>query len=103
MKKIAGFLFLALGLTYGLFFQSCSDNDGFSIGDIVVDWSTVHAKGAHTYSLTGDTWGTMWPSASSVIYTPIDGERVVAIFNPLYKDYEGYDYAIKVEGMQRIL
>lgn len=103
MKKIATSLLVSLTLAVGGLFQSCSDNDGFSVGDIAMDWATVHAKSVHSYSLTGDTWGTMWPSASSVLYTPVDGERVMTLFNPLYKDYEGYDYAIKVEGIQRIL
>lgn len=103
MKKIATSLFVALTIALGGIFHSCSDNDGFSVGDIAMDWATVNATSAHSYSLIGDTWGTMWPSASSVIYTPVDGERVMTVFNPLYKDYEGYDYAIKVEGIQRIL
>ncbi|MGL4852654.1 MAG: NigD-like protein [Phocaeicola sp.] len=103
MKKIVKSLFVSMAVAFGVFFQSCSDDDSFSVGDIAVDWATVHAHGTHTYSLTGDNWGTMWPAASAVVYTPVDGERVMSVFNPLYRDYQGYDYAIKVESMQRIL
>ncbi|MGL5938474.1 MAG: NigD-like protein [Phocaeicola sp.] len=103
MKKIKKSLLLLLGLVLGVTFQSCGDKDGYSIGDFAVDWATVHAKGIYNYSFTGDDWGTMWPSASSVIYSPIDNQRVSVLFNPLYKNYEGYDYAIKVEGIHPIL
>lgn len=31
------------------------------------------------------------------------GERVVIVFNPLYDDFQGYDCAIKIEGIRSIL
>lgn len=57
MKKLAHFCGIMLAAT-SFMFQSCDDSDGYSIGDIAVDWATVEAKDSHTYSLTGDTWGT---------------------------------------------
>ena len=63
MKKLAHFCGIMLAAT-SFMFQSCDDSDGYSIGDIAVDWATVEAKDSHTYSLTGDTWGTLWPAAS---------------------------------------
>lgn len=59
MKKLAHFCGIMLAAT-SFMFQSCDDSDGYSIGDIAVDWATVEAKDSHTYSLTGDTWGTLW-------------------------------------------
>lgn len=56
MKKLAHFCGIMLAAT-SFMFQSCDDSDGYSIGDIAVDWATVEAKDSHTYSLTGDTWG----------------------------------------------
>ena len=85
-------------------FQSCDDNDGYSIGDIGRDLVTVHMVGNNTYSFTGDTWGSMWPAAPAFInYRPVEGERAILYFNPLYDDFEGYDVAIKVENIQPIL
>ena len=86
MKKLAHFCGIMLAAT-SFMFQSCDDSDGYSIGDIAVDWATVEAKDSHTYSLTGDTWGTLWPAASAFPWSPEDGERVVIVFNPLYDDF----------------
>ena len=41
----------------GVTFQSCDDDDGYSLGDVAVDWATVNVKGAHVYDFTGDRWG----------------------------------------------
>ena len=85
-------------------FQSCDDNDGYSIGDIGVDYVTIHVSGNGDYSFTGDTWGTMWPDAPSILgFTPVDGQRALLYFNPLYDDFQGYDVAIKVENIYPIL
>ena len=102
MKKLAHFCGIMLAAT-SFMFQSCDDSDGYSIGDIAVDWATVEAKDSHTYSLTGDTWGTLSPAASAFPWSPEDGERVVIVFNPLYDDFQGYDCAIKIEGIRSIL
>lgn len=77
MKKLAHFCGIMLAAT-SFMFQSCDDSDGYSIGDIAVDWATVEAKDSHTYSLTGDTWGTLWPAASAFPWSPEDGERVLS-------------------------
>ena len=81
MKKFNWLLvMLLLALVPAL--QSC-DDDGYSIGDIGWDWATVRATGGGGYYLEGDRWGTIDPVASSIPwYKPVDGERVVAFFNP---------------------
>ena len=85
-------------------FQSCDDNDGYSIGDIGVDYVTVHVTGNGDFSFTGDTWGTMWPGAPSFIgFNPVEGQRALLYFNPLYDNFQGYDVAIKVENIYPIL
>ena len=84
--------------------QSCDDNDGYSLGDIAVDWATVRVVGGDTYSLNADRWGTLWPAATAIpFYKPIDGQRVITYFNPLYDNYEGYDHAVKVEHNYNVL
>lgn len=103
MKKLTYYLSAILLMVGGLF-QSCDDGDYYSLGDIAVDWATVEVKGAHTYSLVGDQWGSLWPAATSIPwYTPVDGQRVLAVFNPLGDNFQGYDHAIKMEGVREIL
>lgn len=103
MKKL-NFLLLALLLGVMPALQSCDNNDGYSIGDFGADWATVRTAGGDTYSLTGDTWGTLWPAATSIPwYKPVDGQRVVVYFNPLSDKFQDYDHAIKVEGIREVL
>ena len=81
--------------------QSC-DDDGFSIGDIGWVWATVRATGGGGYYLEGDRWGMIAPVASSIPwYKPVDGERVVAFFNPLADTDKGAQ--VKIEGIQEVL
>lgn len=54
-------LLLAFLAVMGVTFQSCDDDDGYSLGDVAVDWATVNVKGAHVYDFTGDRWGQIWP------------------------------------------
>lgn len=99
--KILGVTFL-IGLV--ALFQSCDDSDGYSIGDIAVDYATIHVQGVKTYSFTGDTWGTMWPAVPTYLgFKPVEGQRAFVVFNPLYDDFEGYDVAIKVTDIAPIL
>ena len=87
MKKIKWLLGMLL-LALVPMLQSC-DDDGYSIGDFSWDWATVRATGGGGYYLEGDRWGLIDPVATSIPwFKPVDGERVVAFFNPLY-DMEG--------------
>lgn len=102
MKKINLFWMAMLITTLALY--SCDDNDGYSIGDIGSDWATVHVISNGSYSLTGDSWGTLWSAAASLPwYNPVDGQRVIAYFNPLYDNFQGYDHAVKVESIYNVL
>lgn len=104
MKKL-NFLLLSFMLFVGAALQSCDDDDYYSIGDFAVDWATVNVQGAHTYDFTGDSWGKLWPAATVYPgYSPIDGQRVIISFNPLYDNYpEGYDCSVKLTGVREIL
>ena len=103
MKKIK-LLWMAMLTLMLPALQSCDDNDGYSLGDIAVDWATVRVVGGDTYSLNADRWGTLWPAATAIpFYKPIDGQRVITYFNTLYDNYEGYDHAVKVEHNYNVL
>lgn len=103
MKKLNWILFVLL-LAVIPALQSCDESDGYSIGDMGRDWATVRVLNGNVYYLEGDRWGTIWPAATSIWgYRPVDGERVVTYFNPLYDNFEGYDVAVKVEQIFQVL
>lgn len=103
MKKMNWLLMLCLALLPAL--QSCSDDsDGYSMGDISYpNWATVRVAG-NAFYLDSDFWGTLWPVNTNMgRYEPVDGQRVVTVFNPVYDNYEGYDHAVKIVDLWHAL
>lgn len=102
MKRMKSKL-LALFAVLFLGFSSCDDGNGYSLGDIALDMATVNQE-VDCYSLSGDTWGTMWPAATAIPwYHPADSQRVIVYFTPLQDDFQGFDCAIKVGDVEEIL
>lgn len=101
MKKfnwILGLLLLALVPML----QSCDDDDYYSIGDFSWDWATVHATGGGGFYLEGDRWGIIDPVTTAIPwYRPVDGKRVVAIFNPLADTKDGVQ--VQMKGINEVL
>jgi len=104
MRKL-NWLFMLLLLALVPALQSCdNDDDGYSIGDIGWDWATVRTTGGGGYYLEGDQWGTIWPLSTAIPwFRPVDGERIVAYFNPLQDNFGDYDVAVKMEGVREVL
>lgn len=84
--------------------QSCSDDDGYSLGDFTPPlWATVRTTG-NAFYLDCDVWGTLWPVNTDLgWYKPAEGQRVITVFNPLYDNYEGFDHAVKLLRLQDVL
>ncbi|WP_300729141.1 NigD-like protein [uncultured Bacteroides sp.] len=102
--KLINYCLAAFLLSVAALFTSCNDDEGYSIGDIGIDCVTVHVENDGLYTFTGDTWGTMFPAATSIFgYFPVEGERAILVFNPLYDNYGGYDVGIKVERIYPLL
>lgn len=104
MKKLHG-LFLLICLAVLPALQSCDDSDGgYSIGDFSYpNWATVRVEG-NAFYLDSDTWGTLWPINTNMGgYLPIDGQRVVTVFNPIYDNFQGYDHAVKILNLWHAL
>ena len=80
-----------------LTFTSC-DNDVYSVCDFGIAWATVHTLGGTQigpYYLQSDAYGSLWLSGNNVnSYVPTNGQRVIAMFNPLADNYEGYNMAV---------
>lgn len=58
-EKVEPFI-ISIIVVMGVTLQSCDDSDGYSLGDVAVDWATVNVKGAHVYDFTvtdGDKFG----------------------------------------------
>ena len=104
LKRIQ-WLLMAFCLTVTPVLQSCDDDDdGYSIGDFTPPlWATVRLTG-NAFYLDCDVWGTLWPvNVDLDWYKPVEGQRVITTFNPLWDDYEGYDHAVKLLGLQNVL
>lgn len=104
MKQIT-YLCSVLCLAVCLAFQSCDDGDGYSLGDFTApQLATVRVVGVNGFYLDCDVWGTCWPVNTDMgYYIPVDGQRVVTVFNPLWDNYGGYDHAVKILEMQKVL
>lgn len=105
MKKKITCLAGVMCLLVCLAFQACDDGDGYSLGDFTApQLATVRAVGANGFYLDCDVWGTCWPVNTDLgWYVPIDGQRVITVFNPLWDNYAGYDHAVKILEMQNVL
>lgn len=104
MKKLH-WLFLMMCLAVLPVLQSCDDSDsGYSIGDLSLpNWATVRVEGSIFY-LNSDTWGTLWPINTDMgWYKPIDGQRLITVFNPIYDNFQGYDHAVKIVNLWHAL
>ncbi len=87
-----------MSLTVLPILQSCSESDGYSLGDVAYpNWATTRVTGS-TFYLDSDTWGTLLPMYVTLdCYHPVDGQRILTTFNPLYDNYEGYDHAVMID------
>lgn len=104
MKKIT-YLLSVLCLAVTLVFQSCDDGTGYSLGDFTApQLATVRAVSGTGFYLDCDVWGTCWPVNTDMgWYVPIDGQRVMTVFNPLWDNYGGFDHAVKILEIQNVL
>ena len=96
MKKLQC-LFFAMCLSIVPLLQSCDNNDGYSLGDFSPpEWATVHTTG-NSFYLDSDDWGKLWPTNTNMgWYEPVDGQRVLTVFNPLSDEVAGYDHAVQI-------
>jgi hypothetical protein len=103
MKRLQ-WLLLAVCLAVMPVLQSCDDSDGYSLGDFTPPlWATVRVTG-NAFYLDSDVWGTLWPVNTNMgWYNPVDGQRVITVFNPLWDDFQGFDHAVKLLSLRNVL
>lgn len=104
MKKIIC-LWATICLVAMLGLQSCGDDEGYSLGDFTApQLATVRTVSSTGFYLDCDVWGTCWPLNTNMgWYVPIDGQRVVVTFNPLWDNYGGFDHAVMILDMTDVL
>lgn len=102
MKKMRFGILLAL---ISVLAFSCSDDDGYSLGDIWITTGTVVKTTDYFYVIT-DGGDALWPSASNISPGSVeDGMRTLVNYTILgdATDDERYDYYVKINGLEELL
>ncbi|OUO55465.1 hypothetical protein B5F77_01010 [Parabacteroides sp. An277] len=85
-----------------LAFTSCSDEDGYDLGNFTVEVLTVVPEG-NTYYLLRDNGETLWPFASNEMdYVP-SHTRASVNYTLLSDSIPGFSHGIKVNWIENIL
>jgi len=85
--------------------QSC-DDDGNSLGDWVQRMATVRVLGGDSFYLETDNGQKLWigaPINLSYQYRPVEGQRVIINYTPLWEGDGDYDYTIKLNRIRNVL
>lgn len=102
MKNIHSKLIAFILGTVLLTFSSCTNDDGYSLGEMWFEIATIEPLGDGAYYLRLDDGTKLWPAASNVIFTPKFG-RAQVNYTKLSDKIGDYDHYIKVNGLQYIL
>ncbi len=101
-KFILSTIILAMFVAIG--FQSCEDNDGYSLGDFWVDIATVETDdNSSAYWFILDDGTTLWPAASDIQYLPKQGQRIILNYSILSDQKNEFDHYIKINYIWDIL
>lgn len=101
-KFILSTITLAMFVAIG--FQSCDDNDGYSLGDFWVDIATVETDdNSSAYWFILDDGTTLWPAASDIQYLPKQGQRIILNYSILSNQKNEFDHYIKINYIWDIL
>lgn len=108
MKTLKYFL-VTIGIALSaIFFNSCLDDDDYSLGKFWVEVMTVVPQGENSYYLRADDGKTFWPAATNIPYfKPEENQRVLANYTIL-GDSSGtgdknFNYYVKVNSLKKIL
>lgn len=86
-------------------FQSCLDDDGYSLGDFRVAMATVESdsgNSSHYFRLDNGT--TLWPADGYYVgHNLDDGQRVILNYTILSDELKNFDHFIKVNDIDIVL
>jgi hypothetical protein len=85
-------------------FQSCLDDDGYSLGKYWINIATIESQesGSHYFRLDDGT--TLWPAAGYYLgHNLEDGQRTLLNYTILSDSLDGFAHYVKVNGIDPIL
>ena len=101
------YMMLSLWITLIIcLFNSCNNDEGYSLDDAWYSIATIHAEGygATSYWLTLDSGTSLWPVATNIPgYDAKDKQRAIVLYTILSDEFSGYDHAIKILDIKGIL
>ncbi|MDR1402520.1 MAG: NigD-like protein [Tannerellaceae bacterium] len=97
--------YLMAGLALSsLTFNSCLDDNAYSLGNIWLSIATARPVNDGAFYLMLDDSTTLWPGAPLYInYQPARPQRVQINYTKLGDHFENYDYVIKLNAIDTIL
>lgn len=105
MKKLNLFMLGIAVSMMTLLFQSCLDDDGYSLGEFRVSVATVTSDNDASHYFRLDDGNTLLPVASNGYtgHNLMDGQRILLNYTLLSDSIQSYSHAIKVNGIDKIL
>ena len=101
------FLILIVVVVMPLFFTSCNDDDGYSLGDMWVSIGTVdNPENGSYFTFTLDNGTKMWAAASDIpSYRPKSGQRLIAYYTIISDKPEdsSYDHDVVLRDAYNVL
>lgn len=101
-----GKTFLGIILLGSLFFTSCNDDDGYSLGKFWISTATAENPDNSSYFFFDvDSGERMWLAATGLPgYRPKDGQRIIANYTILSdRQGVGYDHDVRLNNVYEIL
>ncbi|MBD8389712.1 NigD-like protein [Dysgonomonas sp. BGC7] len=99
--KLFSALILSSVLLLGV--SSCSDDDGYSLGDFWESIVTVNEIGNGTYDFTLDNGKKLWVAAPAGLNLKPKYDRAIINYTILSDKVEGYDHYIRLNGFYDVL
>lgn len=101
LKLFCGILSIMTGM---LLFQSCSDDDGYSLDKFAIEVMTAKPLGGGSYYLVRDNGETLWPFATNDYrFNPNSKQRVQVNYTMLSDSTQGFSHGIKINWIDEIL
>ncbi|MDH6356209.1 NigD-like protein [Parabacteroides sp. PF5-9] len=92
------------GMLIALTFNSCLDDDGYSLNEFRISVATVESQGGGSHYFRLDNGETLWPSAGYYLgHNFDDGQRTLLNYTLLSDSIKGFSHYIKVNRVDAIL
>ncbi len=106
MMKTLKFVWMMTGVVFAtLLFQSCMDDEGYSLGEFQVNLATVETDGSNTSQYFRlDDGTTLWPAAGYYVGQNMEArQRVLLNYTILSDSLSNFSHYIKVNDLDLVL